>query len=141
MANSGYTTTPRDAQSECSERFGDFLPFGSYGHTYSPFSGFRAEYEWLPQASNRRRRDQEICFEMLRALHRLTIKSKIFHLSVGAAAIGKRASASVITSCLLPLPLLQDARGSETRFRAYFPTRRAIRDMDRIASAYSAFSA
>ena len=55
---------------------------------------------------------QEICFEMLRALHRLTLKSKIFHLSVGAAAIGKRASVSIITSCLLPLPLLINARGS-----------------------------
>ena len=64
---------------------------------------------------------------MLRALHRLTLKSKIFHLSVGAAAIGKRASVSIITSCLLPLPLLQDARGSETRLRAYYPTLRARR--------------
>ena len=36
------------------------------------FSGLRAEHEWLPQASNRRRRDrrQDICFEGLCVLYR-----------------------------------------------------------------------
>ena len=64
---------------------------------------------------------------MLRALHRYLLNLKIFFLSVGAGAIGKRASASLIHSCLLPLSLLQDARGSETRLRAYYPTLRARR--------------
>ena len=68
----------------------------------------------------------KICFEMLRALHRYPLNLKIFYLSVGAAAIGKCASASLILSCLLPLSLLQDARGSETRLRAYSPTRYVI---------------
>ena len=44
----------------------------------------------------------KICFEMLRALHRYPLNLKIFYLSVGAAAIGKRASASLILSCLFP---------------------------------------
>ena len=39
---------------------------------------------------------------MLRALHRYLLNSKIFYLSAGAGAIGKRASASLILSCLFP---------------------------------------
>ena len=69
----------------------------------------------------------KICFEMLRVLYSLPLDSEIFYLSVGTGAIGKRASASLIHSCLLPLSLLQDARGSETRLRAYYPTLRARR--------------
>ena len=45
----------------------------------------------------------------------------IFYLSVGSAAIGKRASASIISSCLLPLPLLFDACDSTVPFSVRQP--------------------